>query len=552
NAGSVSATLVQGVNQAATTTIVTSSISQSASGQIVTFTATVTINPPGAGTPTGSVSFVADGSNTVCSAVPLQSGTAVCSTSSFAPGSHTVVATYSGDADLTSSNGQIQVNVNSNQAATSTALTSSPNPSVFGQAVTFTATVTVNAPGSGTPTGTMSFQADGPNSLCASVLLDANGMANCTVSSLALGKHMITANYTPNSNLGASFAVTYQNVNQATTSTAVISSPNPSVFGQAVTLTATVTVNAPGSGIPTGTVTFTDGSSAVCAKVPLGSNVTAICTINTLATGMHAITATYSGDGNFMPSGGQSSQTITKDATNTQVSSSASVLTVGQTVTFTATVKATPPGSGTATGTVSFMANGSITLCASVALQPNGTASCTVGNLSSGSQSITATYTGDQNFLGSSNSTSVTVNAQTAGGTADLAIKQIEDHKVVQGQLFAYSIRVTNMGPNSANIVIMNDALPSGTVFLESKQSAGSCAGPAIGTSGAVTCTTPRLEPGHSWQIFITVKITAPRGTVVTNTATVGSTTSDPNLSNNQASVNLLVVLPRDNRETAK
>ncbi|KOG43119.1 vegetative cell wall protein, partial [Streptomyces decoyicus] len=72
---------------------------------------------------------------------------------SLSAGSHPVTATYSGDANFTTSTGGDTQTVN--KAATSTTLTSSPDPSTFGQPVTFTATVAAVPPGVGTPTGSV-------------------------------------------------------------------------------------------------------------------------------------------------------------------------------------------------------------------------------------------------------------------------------------------------------------------------------------------------------------------------------------------------------------
>ena len=83
---------------------------------------------------------------------------------------------------------------------------------------------------------------------------------------------------------------------QATTTTAVASSANPSVFGQSVTFTATVTPQ--GSGTPTGTAVFYDGTTILCNAVALLSSQ-ATCTPASLAVGTHSITAVYSGDTNF-------------------------------------------------------------------------------------------------------------------------------------------------------------------------------------------------------------------------------------------------------------
>ena len=100
------------------------------------------------------------------------------------------------------------------------------------------------------------------------------------------------------------------------TTTTVVSSVNPSSFGQAVTLTATVTANAPGSGSPTGTVTFYVGPVNPADQIGTGTLssssgvMTATLSTSSLPVGTDTITATYSGDGNFLTSTGTLTITI--------------------------------------------------------------------------------------------------------------------------------------------------------------------------------------------------------------------------------------------------
>ncbi len=174
--------------------------------------------------------------------------------------------------------------------ATTTTLAATPSPSVFGQAVTLTATVSGGATG-----GTVTFK-DGATSLGDIAL--ASGSAALTVSSLAAGPHTLTASYsgatgfTPSTSAGRSHKVT-----RASTSTAVVSSLNPSIVGDSVTFTATVSVVAPGAGVPTGSVEFKDGSRSL-ATVPLTAG-SASHTTTELAAGNHGIIGVYSGDANF-------------------------------------------------------------------------------------------------------------------------------------------------------------------------------------------------------------------------------------------------------------
>jgi len=92
--------------------------------------------------------------------------------------------------------------------------------------------------------------------------------------------------------------------------TTVTDSPNPSMSGELVTITATV--GPPGPPTPTGTVSFTSNGTAIsgCTAVLLNSSRTAVCTTSALAVGTDAIVATYSGDSNYSGSSGGLSQLV--------------------------------------------------------------------------------------------------------------------------------------------------------------------------------------------------------------------------------------------------
>lgn len=170
---------------------------------------------------------------------------------------------------------------------TSTALVSSVNPSTVGQSVTFTATVT-----GASPTGTVQFK-DGVANLGSPATV-SGGVATFSTTLLTQGTHPITAVYSGDVNNATSTSpLVNQVVNAAppgATTTAVISSLNPSVFGQSVTFTATVTGNS-----PTGTVQFKDGAGTLGAPVTLSGGVAAFTT-SALSVGTHPITAVYSSD----------------------------------------------------------------------------------------------------------------------------------------------------------------------------------------------------------------------------------------------------------------
>jgi hypothetical protein len=187
------------------------------------------------------------------------------------------------------------------------------------------------------------------------------------------------------------------------TTTTISSSPNPSVYGQAVTFTATVTsyVGAPSDGE---TVTFIKGTKVLGTGTLSGGSTS--FTISTLLAGTNLIKAVYGGDSNLLGSTSKPvQQVVNKATTTTTLASSQNPSNVGQSVTFTATM--TPQFGGTVTGTVTFY-DGSTAL-KTVALS-GGVAKFTTSTLASGTHNITATYNGSTSFDGSSASLTQTVN----------------------------------------------------------------------------------------------------------------------------------------------
>jgi ELWxxDGT repeat protein len=191
------------------------------------------------------------------------------------------------------------------KASSTTKISSAANPSVFGQPVTFTAVIKPTAPGAGTPTGSVLFK-EGATTLGAASLQLVAGVdrAIFTTTKLAVGRHTITATYNGDNNFSGSAATdsaSPQVVNKDGTSTVLKSSLNPSVKGHTVTFTATVRASAPGAGIPSGSVTFKDGSQ-VLGTGTVNSAAQATFTTASLTVGNHIITASYGGNINFVAS----------------------------------------------------------------------------------------------------------------------------------------------------------------------------------------------------------------------------------------------------------
>jgi sugar lactone lactonase YvrE len=180
------------------------------------------------------------------------------------------------------------------------------------------------------------------------------------------------------------------------TNTVVTSSPNPSGLGQSVTFTVTVTT---GSGALTGTVSISDTFSGVTTTLATAlpvtasgnTSATATFSISTLLVGLHSITATYTPGTSDVHTGSTSkpySQSVA-EGTGVTLTSSANPSTVGQSVTFTATVSNSGGGINP-TGTIYFYDG--FNLLGSQAINASYMATFATSALTNGMHSITAQF----------------------------------------------------------------------------------------------------------------------------------------------------------------
>jgi len=183
----------------------------------------------------------------------------------------------------------------------------------------------------------------------------------------------------------------------------IISSANPSVYGQPVTFTVSLTAAAgAGGAVPTGQVDFlVDGATTSDSPVNLNTSGGATCAaISTLTVGSHTVSINYLGDGTFgavianLPT-----QTVNQASASVAVTGNPNPVVHKKAVTFTATVTATSPATGTPTGQVDFLVDGTQTSDSPVPLNSTGAAtSAAVTTLAKGTHTITVNYLGDPNF----------------------------------------------------------------------------------------------------------------------------------------------------------
>ena len=228
------------------------------------------------------------------------------------------------------------------------------------------------------------------------------------------------------------------------------SSSNPSVVGQTVTYTATVTPAA-----SSGTVTFKDG--AAYDRLLWGQSdphglLTATCPRSrTAPPGPRSITAVYGGDATHLTSTSAAvTQNVNLASTTTTLTAAPSSSVTGQSVTLTATVTVDSPGTGTPTGTVKF-SNGSTVLCSAAALNGSGIATCTTSTLPVGNKTLTADYSGSTTHA---TSTVTTSQSTTAASTTTTLTSSAPN--VAPGVTTTYTATLAVVAPGSGS--------PTGTV----------------------------------------------------------------------------------------
>jgi hypothetical protein len=165
------------------------------------------------------------------------------------------------------------------------------------------------------------------------------------------------------------------------------SSANPAVAGNNIVLTAKVAGS--GNVVPTGSITFLDGS-ILLGTAPLDASGTATLQTATLAVGPHTLSANYPGDNTYSTASATLAQIVQSATTQLTLNSSANPATYGQPLSLAATVTS---NGAVATGTVSFSVDGKS--IASASLNTSGVATLTTSSLTPGSHTIIATYAGD-------------------------------------------------------------------------------------------------------------------------------------------------------------
>ena len=376
-----------------------------------------------------------------------------------APG-HTINASYSGSVSFAGSVGTLTNYFVAQDNTTTTVGTLQTSP-VLGQPVQFTASVIGNVPGSGTPSNGDLITFEDNGAFIGNGTL-AGGVASFTDSSLTLGTHTITAIFAGDASyIGSTGTLAGYTVAPSATTTTVSAVPaSPTVFGQLVTISATVGAASPGTGIPANgdPVAFYDGAAVAGNLIGTGTLISGVASVNTssLIVGTHTLTAVFGGDASYTASTGTlANYAITQAGTTTTLAPMANIV-YGQPAVFTATVTAAS-GVGTPTsGTITFF-DGGTSLGTATLSGTNSAAFTTTNPLALGNHSITAVYNGGGNFLASPASNNQIQNVGQAGSSVAIAESA---PTVGLGMPVTFTATVTPLAPSTA-------AITSGTVTFK-------------------------------------------------------------------------------------
>jgi uncharacterized repeat protein (TIGR01451 family) len=493
-------------------------------GNQITYTITVTNAGPSNATsvtltdtlPAGtSLAFLAAPGAWVCPLPPL-TGPVVCTHASLPVGTSvftlklivdpstaagtvlTNTATVSSSATSDPNSGN-DVGTATTTVATSANLsvtkTDTPDPVNAGNQITYTITVTNAGPSNATsvtltdtlPAGTsLAFLAAPGAWVCP--LPPLTGPVVCTHASLPVGTSVFTLKLIVDPSIAAGTVLT-----NTAALTAATSDPNP------------------GNEIATATTTVATSADVQVTKVDTPDPVTA------------GNNLTYTiGLSNVGPSdavGVMVSDTIPANTTFVSLTTPADFVCTTPAVGGTGAINCSKPSNLVATGSMNF------TLVVKVNA---GTAN---GTVITNTASIAATTT-DPNGGNNSATATTTVGA----GSADVSVTKTDTpDPVIAGNNVTYTITVNNAGPSNATTAALADTLPAGTTFVSLSSPGGwSCTTPAVGGIGTVNCSIATLGITNAvFTLTVHADSTLANGTVLSNTATASSATTDPNGANN-------------------
>lgn len=293
---------VTGTTLAASSTMVSVTPSTMAPGGAITFLAAVTpLNPA----PSGTVQFAVDGQNTGGAVLITSGGLAGLATKLplLKPGTHVVVAVYSGDLQhyRSSTSAAVQFIIATPGATAIPSLTANPGTVVRGTFIAVPSVVRPLVKGGTVPTGTVQLVLDGSPYGSSLLLSDGAVTLPLVTPTIQVGSHVLTIFYAGDGVYAPSYAVPVTIVVTATGT--VASSVTLSKLAQQVDLGTDVTFVAqllPASPTPTGVLqVIYDGGNPSAPILLAGASESLTIRAVDLTLGTHTVNVFYSGDARY-------------------------------------------------------------------------------------------------------------------------------------------------------------------------------------------------------------------------------------------------------------
>ncbi|HJQ27569.1 MAG TPA: HYR domain-containing protein [Blastocatellia bacterium] len=328
--------------------------------------------------------------------------------------------------------------------------------------------------------------------------------------------------------------------------------------GETAVFTIVVKVNA---NTANGTVISNSATAATTTTDPTAGNNTSTATTTVQTQADLAVTKTdtpdpvFAGNNitytiNFVNNGPSDAQTVTvTDPIPANTTFVSAVVTTGTGWSVNAPPPGSRPGKGvpTPTGNVVFSKStvaASETAVFTIVVKVNSSAA----NGSTITNTATAASTTTDPTAGNNSATAMT----TVQTQADLALTKTDSpDPVVASQNLTYTLTLNNNGPSDAQTVSVSDAVPANTTFVSATVTTGSgwsTSQPSVGGTGTVTFSKATMAGGETavFTIVVNVNSGTANNTVITNTATATTATTDPTPVNNTATATTTVIAQAD------